>query len=69
MDYHGCPIEPYDWNNGDGNHEEGDECPDCQGSGELQSIVDDLLRVRECSRCQGTGSVMKEYEPLDDDYF
>lgn len=43
------------------------DCPDCDGSGEIQWIEDDLLHVRACTRCDGTGCVPDEYEPLEDD--
>lgn len=66
MSYHECPIEPYDWNNGDGNYEEGIDCPACEGNGERQEIINDLLHVSPCSRCDGTGQVPRA--PFDGEY-
>lgn len=43
------------------------DCLDCDGSGEVQWIDDGLLRVRECTRCGGTGSIPDEYEPIEGD--
>lgn len=60
MGLHLCPIEPDDWTNGP-NYEEGEECRECGGSGEL--IGDDDLE-RTCPRCGGCGFE----EPPEPDY-
>lgn len=60
MSYHDCPIEPYDWNNGDGGASEGD-CPDCDGCGMVSCDCDDrgcskcCDGERTCERCSGSG--------------
>lgn len=39
------------------------DCPDCGGSGEIQWIE----RTGKCVRCDGTGSIPDEYEPVEGD--
>jgi DnaJ-class molecular chaperone len=50
----------------DGNYEEGIDCATCEGSGERQEVIDGLLRVYPCSRCNGTGEIPRD--PFDGDY-
>lgn len=56
MSLHLNPIEPDDWANGP-DHPEPD-CPDCEGTGEVDTDVQDLTRT--CERCGGSG-----YLPVD----
>ncbi len=57
MGYHHCPIEP----DPSDNPEESKDCPDCDGSGEIQDIVNDLLILSKCKRCDGEGTVYEDY--------
>ena len=61
MGLHICPIEPHDWNDGDGNAGEGN-CSRCDGTGSIQpSDTDD--HEENCPACDGTGHV----EPAEPD--
>lgn len=42
------------------------ECRICDGSGEVQEVIDSLLVCHECPHCQGLGE--RESEDPDDPY-
>lgn len=42
-------------------------CPDCDGSGELQEVIDGLLQVMECPTCHGEGEIEQPDMRFDDD--
>lgn len=62
MSYHGCPIEPSDWS--DGNGEEGN-CRRCEGTGEAED--EDTGIVGPCPACDGTGFVEPDWEDYRDE--
>lgn len=43
------------------------DCPECDGSGEIQWSTDGILRTCDCPNCDGSGLVLDEYEPMEDD--
>jgi DnaJ-class molecular chaperone len=66
MSLHLCPIEPDDWANGPPDEPEGDECPQCHGSGE---VTDESGVEISCQKCDGTGIVVPpDIEPEMSDF-
>jgi DnaJ-class molecular chaperone len=45
---------------------EGDQCPECHGMGEIRTARLSPDGMRLCPICNGTGSVEREYDAMDD---
>lgn len=60
MSYHGCPIEPGDWSDGD-DPADADDCEHCHGTG-----WENEDRRTPCEHCDGEGWIVSDDWP---DYF
>jgi DnaJ-class molecular chaperone len=43
------------------------DCPTCGGNGRIEWIEDGVIDFEVCTRCDGTGSIPDEYEPVEGD--